>query len=255
MRVGDSLAVAGHDEELALDPGAQLVPLPVELRERSLQDIARCLRQRLSAHVQVRGQPADFAFPGQLHQAVDGRHREDVGIGRRHVEPGGEAGEPGPRFAHFADRGGRHQLRALRAEQVRERNEEILDAQLFGLLLQHGSASSGKLATADAALRITAVHELLASQQFGHGRFDERFVGRAFQRVTGAVPPQGRYGTKLGMRYLSRFGQGVFGREVQISRRGHDQRVRHDRRKRTRQVLVKSIVVADVGSLPRFDHR
>ena len=78
-----------------------------------LQDIARRLRDGLAAHPEVGGQPADFRLPGQLDQAVGSGIDEHVGIGRRHVEPCGEAGETGAVLLHVGDRRGRHQLGAL----------------------------------------------------------------------------------------------------------------------------------------------
>jgi hypothetical protein len=50
---------------------------------------------------------------------------------RRHVEPGCEAREARAVLLDISDRRRRHELRALVAEQIGERDHEIADAALF----------------------------------------------------------------------------------------------------------------------------
>src|SRR5262249_17618402 len=50
---------------------------------------------------------------------------------RRHVEPGGKAGEAGTGFCNCVDRASGHDLGSHGAEQVEEGNEEIFDPLLF----------------------------------------------------------------------------------------------------------------------------
>ena len=64
-------------------------------------------------HVEVAGDPGDFGPPGQLGDTVRIGPGEHVRVGRRHVQVGGEAGEPGPLGLHLVDGCGRHQLRTL----------------------------------------------------------------------------------------------------------------------------------------------
>ncbi len=53
-------------------------------------------------------------------------------MGRRQVEPGGEAGKAGAVLLHVGDRLRRHQLGALATEQVGVGDHEIFDATLLG---------------------------------------------------------------------------------------------------------------------------
>ena len=54
-------------------------------------------------------------------------------MGRRLVEPGGETGETGARLLHLGGRFRRHQLGALRAEQIGEIEQEELDVLVLGI--------------------------------------------------------------------------------------------------------------------------
>ena len=58
-------------------------------------------------------------------------HAEQVGMRRRHVEPGGEAREARAVLLHVGDRRRRDELGALAAEQVGVGDHEVADAALF----------------------------------------------------------------------------------------------------------------------------
>jgi hypothetical protein len=100
-------------EELALDAG--LDPQPM-LGGFSISASARCAAPappgRPSIHAdrpRPRPRPASTAAGSGSGSGM----REHVGIGRRQVEPGGEAGEAGAVLLHVGDRLRRHQLGAL----------------------------------------------------------------------------------------------------------------------------------------------
>ena len=58
----------------------------------------------LAVHHAVGGDPGDLRLPRQLDDRLRIGHAEQVGMGRRHVEPGGEAGEAGAVLLHVGDR-------------------------------------------------------------------------------------------------------------------------------------------------------
>ena len=70
-------------------------------------------------------------FHGSWMSARRIGHAEQVGMRRRHVEPGGEAREAGAVLLHVGDGRGRNQLGALPAEQVGVGDHEVADAALF----------------------------------------------------------------------------------------------------------------------------
>ena len=132
-RIADRRAVGAHQEELAFDAGLHCKAGVCRLRHHLLENVAGRLLDQLAVHVGVGGEPADLALPGKLDQARWIGNGEHVGIGGRHVEPAGETGEAGAVLGHVADRGGRRQLGAQRAEQIDIGNQEIFDPALAGL--------------------------------------------------------------------------------------------------------------------------
>ena len=61
------------------------------------------------------------------------RHGEEVGMGGRHVEPGGESGKTRAVLLHVGDRLRRHELRPLAAEEIGIADHEIFDALVLGV--------------------------------------------------------------------------------------------------------------------------
>ena len=86
----------------------------------------------LAVHHQITGDPANLTLPGQLDKAFGIGDGEHVGMGRGHVQMGGEAGETGAGFLHVADGVGGDEFRALDAEQVRKADQKIFDAFVAG---------------------------------------------------------------------------------------------------------------------------
>ena len=131
--VGNRRPVRRDQEEFALNTGLHGVAVHRRRPDQALQHDARRLRDGLAGHPRIAGQPADLRLPRQLDQAGRIGHHQHVRIGRRHVEPGREPGEPGAVAHHLPDRRRRHQLGPHGAEQVQKRNEEVLDAARFRL--------------------------------------------------------------------------------------------------------------------------
>ena len=130
--IGRRTAVGGDQEELAFDTGFQLIALRRRIGDHALEQVSRRMCHRLAVHPGIGREPADLRLPRQLDQARRIGHREHVGIGRGHVEPGREACEASAGLHHAVDRRRRHQLGALHAEQVGIRDQEIFDAALTG---------------------------------------------------------------------------------------------------------------------------
>ena len=126
-------AVGAQEKELAFHAGLEGEALVGGLGDHPLQDVARGLLDQLAVHVRIGGEPADLALPRQLDQARRIGNGEHVGVGRRHVEPTGEAGKAGAVLGHVADGRGRRQLGSQRAEQIDIGNQEIFDPALAGL--------------------------------------------------------------------------------------------------------------------------
>ena len=134
LRVGavrDRAAVGQDHEIFALDAGLHVVAVARGVGDHALEHLARVLRHRLAVHHEIAGDPRDLRLPGKLDRGVEISHHEDVGMRRRHVEPHREARESCAGFRHRVDRGRRHDLGAHGAEQVDERDQEILDAVLL----------------------------------------------------------------------------------------------------------------------------
>ena len=130
--VGDAGTVGRDEEEFALHAGLHLQALLGGAGDLCLERIARGGLHGRVVHPQVGGEPGDLRLPRQLDEAGGIGPGEQVRVGRRHVEPSGKAGKPRARLLHPADRRGRHQLRALAAEQIGVGDQEILDALVLG---------------------------------------------------------------------------------------------------------------------------
>ncbi len=74
-----------------------------------------------------------------MDEAVGVGNGEGVGIGRRHVDMGGEAREAGAILLHGADGGGGRELGAQAAEQIDIGDQEILNASFRGDFCKIGS--------------------------------------------------------------------------------------------------------------------
>ena len=134
LRVGavrDRAAIRQDHEVLALDPGLHVVAVARRLRDHALEHLSRILRHRLAIHHQVAGDPCDLGLPRKLDRRAEVGHHQDVGVRRRHVEPDRKARKTRARLRHRVDGGRGNDLRPHRAEQVDERNQEILDAVLL----------------------------------------------------------------------------------------------------------------------------
>ena len=129
--VGDRLAVGRDQEELGLDAGLHAHAVGRRFGDQPLQRGARRLRDRLVLHDAVGGDPGDLRLPRQLDDRGRVGNGQHVGMRRRQVEPGREAGEAGAVLLHVGDRLRRHQLGALPAEQVGVGDHEIFDAVLL----------------------------------------------------------------------------------------------------------------------------
>ena len=123
--VGDGIGERIEQEELGLHAGAQMQPLGRGPLQLALQHQARRLRQRHAAHRQIGGHPGHLRLPGQLGEAGGIGAGQHVGVGRGHLQPGGETGEARATRRQFGRGGGRHQLGALHPEQVAEGEEEM----------------------------------------------------------------------------------------------------------------------------------
>ena len=106
-----------------------LAPSPIELLEHQ----ARRLGERLAVHPRIARHPGDFRPPWQRDDRIGIGHDEEIGMRRRLVEPGGEAGKAGTRFLHLVGGLRRHQLGALGAEQIGEIEQEELDLLVLGV--------------------------------------------------------------------------------------------------------------------------
>ncbi len=116
--VGDRLAVGRDQEVFAFDAALHAEALLVGLGDLALEERARAVGDDLAVHPEVAGQPSHFRLPRQLNETVGIGLGEEVGMGRRHVEPGREAGETGAVALHGGNRLGRRQLGAQGAEQI-----------------------------------------------------------------------------------------------------------------------------------------
>ena len=125
--VGDLRAVGVDEVELGLDAGHQLEALLRRLLDEALQNQPRRLGERLAVHPRIAGHPRDLRLPRQGDDGRGVRNDEEVGMGGRHVEPGCEPCEPRARLLHAADGFRRHQLGALRPEQVGEVEKKEFD--------------------------------------------------------------------------------------------------------------------------------
>ena len=130
--IGDRHFVLREQEILALDAGLHPVSGGVRALDLALQHHPGRGFDRGAVHPQIGGEPADLAVPGKLDQALRVGDGEHVGIGGRHVEPGGETREAGALLLHVGDGARRHQLRSQHAEQVDEADQEIADALVLG---------------------------------------------------------------------------------------------------------------------------
>ena len=126
--VRDRRAVGIDQEELGLDAGLDVEALLGGVRDHRLEHDARRLGDGLVLHDAIGRDPGHILAPGQLHHGGGIRHGEQVRMGRGHVEPGREARKPAPSLLHVGDGGGRDQLGALGAEQVRVGDHEVADA-------------------------------------------------------------------------------------------------------------------------------
>ena len=70
--------------------------------------------------MQLDDDPPAADGPTLGHPLSGVRHRQHVGMRRRHIKPGGEAREPPAFLLHVGDGLRRHQLGALAAEQIGE---------------------------------------------------------------------------------------------------------------------------------------
>ena len=127
-RIGDGVAVGREEEEFAFDPGLHLVAERGSLAHDVPEHAARRLIEQRIAAPEIGREPADLRLPRKLDQCRGIGARKNVLLGRRHVEPGRESAEGGTRPRRLADGRRRHQLGALDAEEVGERDEEIPDA-------------------------------------------------------------------------------------------------------------------------------
>ena len=132
--IRDRLAVRRDQEEFALDASLHLIAAVGRALHLAFQNDAWRLVDLLAVHPEIGGEPAHLRLPRQLDQAARVRHGEQIGIGRRHVEPGGKASKSSAFLRHLADRRRGNELCSHRAEQVEEADQEVLDASGFRFL-------------------------------------------------------------------------------------------------------------------------
>ena len=129
--IRDCAAVGIDQKELVLRTGHHAVAGLLGLLDLPFEHNTRRGLHRLAVHPEIGGQPSHLRLPGQHDQAVGVGDPEHVRVGRRHVEPGGEAGEARAVLLHVADGGGGHQLGPQDAEEVDEADQKILYALIF----------------------------------------------------------------------------------------------------------------------------
>ncbi len=126
--VRDRRAIGRDQEVLALDAGLHLVAVLGGLCHDALQDLARILLDRLAVHHEIARDPRHLGLPRKLDDGCRVGSDEDVGVGRRHVEPRRKTGKSGAGLRHSIDGRCGYELRAHHTEQVDEGHQEILDA-------------------------------------------------------------------------------------------------------------------------------
>ena len=96
----------------------------------------------LSSITQSAATQATSFFHGSWMSADGIGHAEQIGMRRRHVEPGGKAGKAGAVLLHVGDRRRRDELGALATEQIGVGDHEVADAALFRELARDPDAIS-----------------------------------------------------------------------------------------------------------------
>ena len=126
-RIGDRCAVGRDQEVLALDSRLHFHAVTRRFRNDTLQHLTWILIDGLSIHDEIARHPGNLRLPGKLDDSLWIRRHEHIGMRRGHVEPSGEAGKTGAGLRHAVDRSRRNDLGAHRAEEIHERDQEVLD--------------------------------------------------------------------------------------------------------------------------------
>ena len=143
--VGDAAPVGRDQEIFGLDAGFHRITELGGTRDLAFKHDTRRRRDLAPIHPQIRRQPRDLRLPRQPHQTIGVRHGEHIGVGGRHVEPGGKPGKPGASALHLTNRLCRDELGPQPAEKIDEADQEVFYFSLFGDFRQidhrHASAS------------------------------------------------------------------------------------------------------------------
>ncbi len=257
--IGDAAPLRIHQEELGFHPGAEVQPLREGPLQLHLQHPSRGGLQPASVRPQIGGHPGHRGLPGQHHQAAGIGQGQHIAVGGAAGQPGREAGESGTGRGQLPHRRGRHEFGALHAEEIAEREQEMVDAVVGGVAGQVGHGGQDTRGSRGRRIRRGRWPGGAPPGRHPPGGHrappEHRLEGGIVAGIAGPVAEHRLDPAEPAPRHQGGLGGAVVGGEVEVVAGGEHQGGGGDPPQRRRQVLAAAGGGRHVVGEPHVDHR